>query len=276
MMRRFMAWYVAKREEHKDIPEPPTLPDPRPSILTPSTSVEALSQSQHTAPLFQKLPPEIRREILIAAFGDRTVHMDLTYDHPSMPGNRKGHTSSQVWWLGVDKTRPKSWYWRGCTCHRVPPPWQYTLSQKRYSISAVAGDGCCVGLAQNCWVWTENGKHRHLCWIGAMGWLLACRQAYVEGIEVLYSTNTIHIASATLLVDLPAYIVPQRLSAITSLEIIWFVDSDYISGKNVPRKKDLNTILMILDDHFPSLSRLNLALKLGLPKDAPTQLEHLF
>ncbi|KAF4948693.1 hypothetical protein FGADI_9468 [Fusarium gaditjirri] len=253
MRRRFMTWYVAKREKRNGIPEPPILPNPRPHSLTPSPSTEALSQSRQDTPFFQILPHEIRRQILIEAFGGRTVHMDLTYNHPPMPGNEDVHAMNQEWRLGLDKTRPKSWYWRGCTCHRGPPPGSIFFRKGSYSTTAVADDDCCMGLA-NC----------------------SCRQSYVEGIEILYSTNTIHISSATLLANLPAYIVPQRLSTITALEIAWFIDSDYHSGKNVAREKDLHTILLILDNHFPSLKTLNLALKLGLPKNAPAQLEHLF
>ncbi|KAH7472823.1 hypothetical protein FOMA001_g11848 [Fusarium oxysporum f. sp. matthiolae] len=252
--------------------------DNRPvTMVSCFASMEQLVQSKQPTLFFQMLPPEIRRRILIEAFGDQTVHMDLTYDHPPAQGDKDklAHALIQVWGSGMDKSRPKCWYWRRCTCHRVPPPWDCSWA-RGYSMTAVANDECCVGLAHCCRMWTNNGKKLYWCWIGAMGWLLTCRQAYAEGIDVLYSTNTIHISSATLLADLPAYIVPQRLSAITSLEIIWLVDSDYRSGKNVARENDLNTILLILDNHFPSLKRLNLALKLGLPKDAPAQLEHLF
>lgn len=100
--------------------------------------------------------------------------------------------------------------------------------------------------------------------------------SYTEGISVLYSTNTIHISSAILLTDLPAYILPQRLSAIASLEIIWSVETDVCKGKDIPREKDLKAILLILDNHFPSLKRLNLALKLGLSKGGETEFGHIF
>ncbi|KAF5695616.1 hypothetical protein FDENT_241 [Fusarium denticulatum] len=187
MKRRFMTWYVAKREKHNGVPEPPTLPSPRSHFLTPSPSMEALSQSQQNALFFQMLPYEIRKQILTEAFGDRTIHVDLAYSHPSMPGSNKAHAMIQEW-----------------------------------------------------------------------------------------STNTIHISSATLLVDLTAYILPQRLSSIRSLEIIWFVETDVCIGKSLPRDKDLNAILLTLDNHFPKLKRLNLALKLGLSKNVETHYQYLF
>ncbi|KAF5549995.1 hypothetical protein FMEXI_4001 [Fusarium mexicanum] len=276
MKRRFMTWYVAKREKHNGVPEPPTLPTPRPHILTPSPSSETLPQSQQTAPFFQMLPYEIRRQVLIEAFGDRTIHMDLTYNHPPMQGNKRTHAMIQEWRLGLDKSRPKSWYWRGCTCHHKPPPWHPAIATESYSARAVDKDRCCIGLGQCCDMWSKNSKDLYGCWIGAMGWLQTCRQAYTEGIDVLYTTNTIHISSATLLVDLTAYILPQRLSSIRALEIIWFVETDVCIGKNLPRERDLNAILRILDRYFPDLKRLNLALKLGLSKNVETHVHWLF
>ncbi|KAF5252511.1 hypothetical protein FANTH_2405 [Fusarium anthophilum] len=276
MKRRFMTWYVAKREKHNGIPEPPTLPTPRPHILTPSPSSDALPQSQQTAPFFQMLPYEIRRQVLIEAFGDRTIHMDLTYNHPPMQGNKRAHAMIQEWRLGLDKSRPKSWYWRGCTCHHKPPPWHPAIATESYSARAVDKDRCCIGLGQCCDMWSKNSKDLYGCWIGAMGWLQTCRQAYTEGIDVLYTTNTIHISSATLLVDLTTYILPQRVSSIRSLEIIWFVETDVCIGKNLPRERDLNAILRILDRHFPDLKRLNLALQLGLSKKVETHVHWLF
>ncbi|KAH7187451.1 hypothetical protein BKA60DRAFT_587781, partial [Fusarium oxysporum] len=183
------------------------------------------------------LPIEIRRQILIEAFGDRTIHMDLTYGHPPMPGNKEAHAMIQEWRLGLDKSRPKSWSWRGCTCHRKPPPWHPAIVTESLSTRAVDKDRCCVGLAHCCDMWTKNGKELYGCWIGALGWLQTCRQAYTEGIDVLYNVCV---------------------------------------GKNLPREKDLNAILLILDNHFPSLKKLNLALKLGLSKDAETQFKYLF
>ncbi|KAF5566510.1 hypothetical protein FPHYL_3735 [Fusarium phyllophilum] len=223
-----------------------------------------------------RLPCEIRRQVLIEAFGDRTIHMDLTYNHPPMPGNKQAHAMIQEWRLGLDKSRPKGWYWRGCTCHRKPPPWHPAIATESLSARAVDKDRCCVGLAQCCEMWCKNCKELYGCWIGAMGWLQTCKQAYTEGIDVLYRTNTIHISSPTFLVDLMAYILPQRSSSIKSLEIIWFVETDVCIGKNLPRDKDLNAILLVLDNHFPNLKRLNLALKLGLSKNVETHYQYLF
>ena len=70
-----------------------------------------------------------------------------------------------------------------------------------------------------------------MCTLGVMGWLLACRQAYVEGIEVLYGSNTFFVESSALLNALfcpearttQLLLLPQRLDSITALELRWDV-----------------------------------------------------
>lgn len=44
---------------------------------------------------------------------------------------------------------------------------------------------------------------------------------YVDGIDVLFATNSFHIGSSDLLEHLPSLLLHQRLSRIQSLEIIW-------------------------------------------------------
>jgi hypothetical protein len=94
-------------------------------------------------------------------------------------------------------------------------------------------DGCLRGEGMCCPLWPPEsavgipGK----CTVGVMGWLLACRQAYAEAIDLLYSTNTFFIESDALLDNLvcpgPAarstnhLLLPERLARITSLELRW-------------------------------------------------------
>lgn len=53
-----------------------------------------------------------------------------------------------------------------------------------------------------------------------MGFLLSCRQAYAEGIDILYSANCNYIFRKPLLLYLPQLIPNKRLGSITSLEVI--------------------------------------------------------
>lgn len=45
--------------------------------------------------------------------------------------------------------------------------------------------------------------------------------SYVEGIDVLYTTNTIHMASREMLLNIDRLLLPQRLSSIRSVELVW-------------------------------------------------------
>jgi hypothetical protein len=50
--------------------------------------------------------------------------------------------------------------------------------------------------------------------IGATGWLRTCRQAYVEGTEVLYGTNQFCIEGTCLLWRVPDLLIPQHRATI--------------------------------------------------------------
>jgi hypothetical protein len=73
--------------------------------------------------------------------------------------------------------------------------------------------------------WVKKGK----CGIGAMGWLLAYRQAYMEGVDILYSTNSLFIGSPAILDGMLSHssqirnhlLLPERLASITSLVFMW-------------------------------------------------------
>lgn len=90
--------------------------------------------------------------------------------------------------------------------------------------------------------------------------------SYVEGIEVLYRTNTIHISGEALLLNLPKLLLPQRLRDISSVEIVWplRLREDMRGGRDpslAVDKEHLRTIVSILSSDLPNLSRPHLALK---------------
>ncbi|EOA90046.1 uncharacterized protein SETTUDRAFT_167005 [Exserohilum turcica Et28A] len=66
----------------------------------------------------------------------------------------------------------------------------------------------------------QNGKLSKGYNIGIMGFLLSCKQAYAEGMHVLFSENCINIQSESLLLHLPQLITFNRLASITSLEVV--------------------------------------------------------
>ncbi|KAH6608520.1 hypothetical protein Trco_001866 [Trichoderma cornu-damae] len=266
-------------------PPPPKLPSRRRAQLSPTPSHESLISSAAAAaaksPFFTKLPAEIRRKILIEAFGGRTVHMDLVYDHPLLPrrdqpeksprslaewphGNLNVDLSSggcDVGYLRLDDSRPKEWAWRSSVCHRNPP-----FRCRPGEELQPAEDYCRFGQTKRrrmCLSWP--GDFPSKCLIGAMGWLCSCRQAYVEGIDVLYSTNTIHTASKEMMLSLGSILLPQRLSSITSVELLWeFAPFPSIHPEVVkPPLSDMASFRSFLDaipTTFPAARKIHISL----------------
>ncbi|KAH7186665.1 hypothetical protein BKA60DRAFT_588221 [Fusarium oxysporum] len=284
MHRRFKAWMNSKRHSRQRTPqnpEMPRLPNPRPYTLTPSPSQEQITTLSETVPFF-RLPLELRRKILIHAFGNRTVHMDLALAHPlreplneertcyrsTNPAHRFYQEAGHLWPytkenLGLDRSRPKYWQWRGCVCHRLPPP-RFKITLDFHSYIKPADDRCCEGWAAFCTLWTKRTDKPDSCWIGAMGWMALDLPPSVRT-EVLYGTNTIHISSKPLLTNLSTLIPPRSLSLISSLEVVFWLETYEQQGKAFPNLQQLEKDLLILDTHFPSLLSIHLGLRLDLP-----------
>lgn len=142
---------------------------------------------------FGRLPPEVRRQILVAAFGEHIVHVDLQYRYPyqerKTPDGFLQHTK-HITSNGRDaKSRGdgrEGWRWFSCVCHNYPvdgrgadqraqpPVW---LSHGRRTLpSRMSRVNCLEGISQ-CERW--QGSWPEKCHVGAMGWLLTSKQAYV-------------------------------------------------------------------------------------------------
>ncbi|RBR07602.1 hypothetical protein FVER53590_12741 [Fusarium verticillioides] len=242
----------------RDVAEEPGLPKPKPAF-------------QHCA--YYKLPPDVRRYILILAFGNRRLHMDFSYDYPDMSSdliqpldkNHCGIVMENMYGdklRVVDDTKPRSWIWWGSVCHRLPPD----IDLSRTGPMTHGGpdgpwaDTCRVGEARHCDSWP--GSFPAKCRIGAMGWLLSCRQNYAEAIDMLYSKNTIIMANEAMITHLPQLLLPQRLASITSLEISWKLKSrDKNEFRNVIDEADLKNLCGTISTQFPQLRRLYLSLE---------------
>ncbi|VUC21464.1 unnamed protein product [Clonostachys rosea] len=250
------------------------------SLVIPSASTAEPSG-------FFGLPPELRTKILITAFGQRTLHMSLEYQHPLyVPHERRQGYATHA---GIEKLAgfeeshlrtdiPKKWIWFGCVCHRFRPgaDGNVPLSFGRVGLGAedvetkhmVSGryeelfrgdldlghDLCLEGFGY-CDKW--EGTWPEKCHIGIMGWLLTCRQAYLEGLHVLYRTNTIQISSMQLHRSLPDILSPTVISNMTSLELVWDLaalpfDDGFISKKGLSSKDRREPL-------FPSMKYLRIA-----------------
>ncbi|KAG9251757.1 uncharacterized protein F5Z01DRAFT_265478 [Emericellopsis atlantica] len=205
----------------------PFLPDPRPRCITPQPSADPPHREECL--FFRRLPPEIRIQIYNHAFGNQTLHMDLSYIWPDTPRSRvaaeDGSTrhcaitpmESHPSYRDLDSTQPKAWRWWGSVCHREPPPHEMSVIRRWDLEPAPWYDKCRNGDVKYCAVW--GGAWPARCQIGVMGWLLSCRLAYDETIDVLYRQNTLHIVSHAIFENLNRLFLAQRLSCISSLEI---------------------------------------------------------
>ncbi|KAF5618572.1 hypothetical protein F52700_12092 [Fusarium sp. NRRL 52700] len=257
------------------LPNPPS----RPRCLTPSGFRDIAEELLLPRPTFQhcayyKLPPDIRRYILMLAFGNRRLHIDFSYDYPDMSSdliqpldkNHCGIVMENMYGAKlrvVDDTKPRSWIWWGSVCHRLPPDFDVSRTgpMTHGGADGPCADTCRVGEARHCDSWP--GSFPAKCRIGTMGWLLSCRQNYAETIDILYSKNTIIMANEAMIKHLPQLLLPHRLTSITSLEIIWNLKSRHESGIwGVIDEADLKHVCEIISTQFPVLRRLCLHLAL--------------
>ncbi|KAH6869261.1 hypothetical protein B0T10DRAFT_501726 [Thelonectria olida] len=250
----------------------PRLPKPRPRQLTPLGFREGPTAAFQTCTYF-RIPPDIRRHILRLAFGDRRIHMDLSYSHPDAPLATNRSTANHHCGIGsafvvnkreriVDDTQPECWHWWSSVCHRLPPGYESksTGPMTYLGPNGPWADTCRLGQAEHCHSWP--GRMPSKCRIGIMGWLLSCRQNYNEAIDVLYSTNTIVMTGVEMLTHLPELLLPQRLAYIASLEISWplhirFIDKSFF----IVDEAHLKVILQHLATEFPRLRHLYLSLE---------------
>ncbi|RMZ73102.1 peroxisomal membrane PEX31 [Pyrenophora seminiperda CCB06] len=182
-MRTLRAWVKKKlhrkKRTHRHLPVP-SLPSPRRPLTPVSFTTPAF--------LLFHLPYEIRTMIFDLAFSNRILHMDIVRQERS------------------------AWKWRGAVCHRNGP---WLQQHVRYVWLGPWVDDC----IERVYGYGRQETFPEEYNIGIMGFLLSCKQAYAEGIHVLYNTNTFCVESETLLLHLPQLVPSNRLACITSLEI---------------------------------------------------------
>lgn len=183
-----------QRDAQLEVPPPPFLPAERIHQLE---LCQDSDQSFHNATansgFFQRLPPDIRRLILIEAFGDRIVHVDLRllefgglleeYDliHGSNRGSDRHKDGKSTLTSSFDA--PPQWRWYGCVCHREPERHVRKRTLMNKSLSPPWFDACLDTARDSvitrsrrvCGQW--SGEEPRKCQVGAMGWLRTCRQA---------------------------------------------------------------------------------------------------
>jgi len=249
-MPNIISEWLRTREEKKQVENgPPTLPARRPRSLSIGHLESGTNgyNDQSRSIFFQRLPAELRHRILVQAFGGQTIHFDLRLLHPVKnygPCRRLGycHTHSDTD-RPRDENKARRWEWWSSVCHRSAPPihWNDHMPiDMRLQWRQPWQDQCRRGEARYCYAWPPRTDQEelegircygsksqyppgllHKCHVGALGWLRACRQAYVEGIHVLYSTNRFFIESTYLARQLRHLLLPSRLAQIREVELVW-------------------------------------------------------
>jgi hypothetical protein len=179
-MKRFQSWVVRHRRQkdskandadgsyasdsRRESDVMPTLPATRQRAVS-SAGTEA---TQQQSPFFTKLPTELRDRIYVQAFGNRTIHIDLSHDHADFAGDRHAGLSGKFY---KDQSTPRQWRWWSCTCHRL----QHVKDGKQYRLDFWL-DRCRQAEQTYC-RFEDLQLDPSECLVGAMGWLLSCRQA---------------------------------------------------------------------------------------------------
>ncbi|KAI9790555.1 MAG: hypothetical protein M1816_005062 [Peltula sp. TS41687] len=235
----------------------PKRPSSRPRALTVCDSAVAHRGSR----FFTMLPPSIREEVYRSLFGHRTIHLDLRYDHADQMGARHANLGGGPH-STKDTSTPKRWRWWSCVCHRM----QKELDDGQLVVLDFWLDRCRWAEQTYC-QWSAS-PDRSDCFVWALGWLLSCRQAYSEGICILYSTNTFHLGEQhrdgppPLFRNVESLLLPQRLASMRSLELIW--NFDHFGRKSTDRetgKPVFETLLDILTSSLPNLRDVRIAVQ---------------
>ncbi|KAJ5124281.1 uncharacterized protein N7515_008106 [Penicillium bovifimosum] len=227
-MKSIKRWTKKFIHSKATVDEPEEAPPPLPFLNTPAIRqpTEACRQSYPSNyGLLGRLPLEIRQEILVFAFGQRTLHVDLRYGPPYQPQAEPDNK------LRAGHAQQSTWQWFSCECHR----W------RKSSDAFVAHPDVRPPFDDHCvpkWSYSRGYTEPHVppgCYIGIMGWLLACHMAYQDGMEILFTRNTFHLSGLELQLNLSQLLHPQRLASISSLVLIWDLKKPrqkYYSEKN--------------------------------------------
>ncbi|CAH0028486.1 unnamed protein product [Clonostachys rhizophaga] len=219
---------------------------------------------------FGCLPPEIRRRILLYAFGERTVHIDISYTLTSKPDEggsvcasaAKTHAGLVRRLDSYDRIYDEDeWHWRwyGCFCHRSGPE-DISLSLGRFRSSPGIDhrkyrSSACLKGGGVCHAWPGNQPDK--CRVECLGWLLTSRQAYIEGMDVIYRENTINLSSSDIMLSCPSILPHNIRRSIRSLELA--IDTQISPLKYAFEDPEISLLSLHAAPTFPSLLYLRMS-----------------
>lgn len=199
------------------------------------------SQQPSSCPFFSRLPPEIRSQIYLEAFGGRTIHLQRSY-YSDEAKTTTGFL--RFWWANM--------------C--VLDPWTDPFDDEGRHVPNCGGhndyDACNMPAA-------NFGQSKVL--LEMIGWFLSCRQAYAESIDVFYKCNNFVVGPC--IKSLNAYEMPQRFKTISSLVVAWHQIPHWMHDP-ADNWIGLDSSLVQVHRAFPGLSRLCLIVRMSFdPSD---------
>lgn len=190
MLSRINPWSSDRRARRQQRRLGNAIPCPPVSIRPDRLQVDRPPHArQKRCFFFTKLPPELRRRVIMDAFGDRTVHMDLQYRLPYAPvppgADETTRSHAGVWFNDpyegaiMDQTASEDWRWFGCVCHARPGhTMRFFDSPRPRGLPGPLNIDRCIQGEALCPRYLRRETHDpEPCVIGAMGWLLSSRQA---------------------------------------------------------------------------------------------------
>ncbi|KAK3988241.1 hypothetical protein QBC44DRAFT_382503 [Cladorrhinum sp. PSN332] len=275
-MRRLRQLF--RRDKEKSKPQDPLALAPPIPYLPPGIPAESWQPTdpQTASPFFAKIPAELRWQILCEAFGDRTIHIDFQLRHSPRfvdrairpesyhHGRFRGHSCSHP----TRNLGPARWKWFSCICHHAVPPGRSSLGDNY--IPSTRFHHCLKG-SSNCDDWP--GETPDKCHLGAMGFLLSCKRACGEVVEVVFATNRVILESKEMISALVrqyglAPEAPRLMGPGFGMVTMMTLSVDYMLFGECPRRKRYDTVesnefwamLELLPKAFPRLTKLEIIL----------------
>lgn len=196
-------------------------------------NLPAVSRSGHTdgtsqSGFFQRLPRELRDLIFLHVLEPQAIHIHLSLEHSII-----SEYDGEIWKNRHARISPYSkrnpaspcvWIWRSSYCHDVcflPEYWQYQMMP---ALGYRDRDICLVGEASCTSLWSPFNS-TNSCKVSSLGWLQSCRQAYHEGIPLLYGNSTFRIHGTFMFHHLPELLPNYHLELLRKVSLAWSTDS---------------------------------------------------
>lgn len=102
--------------------------------------------------------------------------------------------------------------------------------------------------------------------------LLTSFVRYSDAIDILYSENTLLLSGGDFILNLPKLLLPQRLSRIRSVELLWSSPEDVPADARTFDDTALRALCDSIPETFPQVEKLYLSLQIDVHKPSRAQI----